>query len=117
VPRFHTTQVINSLGPIPITSASFNTSGGTLLLFYSGSGYSNAAGKLIGMNVKLDGNPIDQTGVYANQSLVHLAFVAKQWVVTGIAAGPHTIAIEPLNASSFLDGNDIYEVMVTEMPY
>ena len=117
VPRFRTTQVINQLGGLPITSASFNTSGGTLLLFYSGSGYANTAGRLIGMTVKLDGNLIDNTGIYANNSLVHLAFVSKQWVVTGIAAGPHTITLEHLNAFTGTDFNDIFEVMVTEMPY
>jgi hypothetical protein len=117
VPRFHTTQVINGLGPMPITSASFTTSGGTLILFYSGSGYSNVSGALIGMAVTLDGSPVDQTGVYANQSLFHLAFVAKQWVVTGIAAGPHTITISAMNAHTLTDGNDIFQVVVTEMPY
>ena len=117
VNRFHSTQLINSLGPLPISSASFNTSGGTLVLFYSGSGYSNVAGTMIGMNVKLDGNLVDSTGVYANLSLNHLAFVAKQWVLTGIAAGPHTVTLEKLNANTFSDSGDIFEVVVTEMPY
>ena len=69
------------------------------------------------MSVKLDGNLIDNTGIYANNSLVHLAFVSKQWVVTGILAGAHTITLEHLNTFTGSDFNDIFEVMVTEMPY
>jgi hypothetical protein len=117
VNRFHSTQLINSLGPLPITSAGFNTSGGTLMLFYSGSGYSNLAGRMIGMIVRLDGNIIDQTGIYANAAFTHLAFVPKQWVVTDIAAGSHTISLEVMNVNTLTDPNDIFEVMVTEMPY
>lgn len=117
VNRFHSTQLVNSLGPLPLASASFNTSGGTLMLFYSGSGYSNLAGRMIGMIVKIDGNVVDQTGIYANAALTHLAFVPKQWILTGILAGPHTVTLEAMNANTFTDINDIYEVMVTEMPY
>ena len=117
VPRFHSTQLINGLGPLPLTSASFTTSGGTLLLFYSGSGYADVASRMIGMTVKIDGTVVDQTGVFANQSLNHMAFVSKQWVLTGIAAGAHTVSLEAMNANSKSDFNDIFEVVVTEMPY
>ena len=117
VNRFHSTQLINSLGPLPLTSASFNSSGGTLMLFYSGSGYSNTNGRMIGMTVKIDGNVVDQTGVFANVYNTHLAFVPKQWILTGIAAGPHTVTLEVMNAYTLTDPNDIFEVMLTEMPY
>jgi hypothetical protein len=117
VNRFHSTQLINSIGPLPLASASFNTSGGTLMLFYSGSGYSNLAGRMIGMIVKIDGNVVDQTGIYANAALTHLAFVPKQWILGSIAAGTHTVSLETMNVNTFTDGGDIFEVMVTEMPY
>lgn len=117
VPRFHSTLLINGLGPLPLTSASFNTSGGTLLLFYSGSGYSNLNARMIGMVVKIDGTVVDQTGIFANTGLTHLAFVSKQWVLTGIAAGPHTVSLEYMNTNTLSDFNDIFEVTVTEMPY
>jgi hypothetical protein len=67
VPRFHTTQVINTLGGLPIISATFTTSDGTLLLFYSGSGYAQTPSRLIGMSIKLDGNLIDTTGIFFQQ--------------------------------------------------
>jgi hypothetical protein len=43
--------------------------------------------------------------------------VPKQWVLTGIAAGSHTISLEVMNVNTLTDSNDIFQVMVTEMPY
>jgi hypothetical protein len=68
------------------------------------------------MTVKLDGSAIDQTGIFANQSGMHLAFVSKEWVLTGIPAGSHTVTLEPM-AGTFTDGGDIFNVTITEMPY
>ena len=93
VPRFHVDKVINQVGSLPITSSSFSTSGGTLVLFYSGSGYASANNTTIGMNVNLDGSFVDRTGVFANQASMHLAFVAKQWVLTGIASTDVQVAL------------------------
>jgi hypothetical protein len=116
-PRFRTSMVINSTGPLPITSGSFTTGGGTLMLTYSGSGYLAALPqKLIGMTVKIDGVFVDNTGIFANQAGMHLAFVSKSWILTGIAAGIHTIELSGLNGVT-TDFNDIFNVSVTELPF
>jgi len=120
MPRFKSTIVINQVGPLPITSGSFTTSGGTLLVYYSGSGYADFFGSLngmIGMTVAIDGGFIDNTAIYANNAGMHLAFVAKQWVLTGIPAGTHTISLTAMNAKTLSDSQDIYYVSVVEMPY
>jgi len=108
-------QVINQPGPLPITST-FTTKGGTLLLFFSGSGFGNASGP-IGMQISIDGSPIDTTGIYANQSNFHLAFVSKQWVLTGINAGPHAITLTKRDKNTVTDLYDYFQVTVMEMPY
>lgn len=116
VDRLHSLIAINSVGPLPLNSATFTTYGGTLRIQYSGSGYSPVANRLIGMTVKLDGTAFDQTGIYANNGGMHLAFVSKEWVLTGIPAGNHTLTLEPM-AGTATDGGDIFNATVTELPY
>lgn len=116
VDRLHSLIAINSVGPLPRSSAAFTTYGGTLRIQYSGSGYSATANTLIGMTVKLDGTAFDQTGIFANQAGMHLAFVSKEWVLTGIPAGTHTISLEAMSGT-FTDSGDIFNATVTELPY
>lgn len=116
VDRFRSWIAINSVGPLPLTSATFTTSGGTLRLQYSGSGYSVTPNTLIGMTVKVNGTPIDQTGIFANNGGMHLAFVSKEWVLEGLAPGTHTVTLEPM-LGTFTDSGDIFNVTITEMPY
>lgn len=116
VDRLHSLIAINSVGPLPRTSATFATYGGTLRIQYSGSGYSSTPNTLIGMTVKIDGVAFDQTGIFANQGGMHLAFVSKEWVLTGIPAGNHTIRLEAM-AGTFTDSGDIFNATVTELPY
>lgn len=116
VDRLHSLIAINSVGPLPRTSAAFTTYGGTLRIQYSGSGYSSTPSTLIGMTVKIDGVAFDQTGIFANQSGMHLAFVSKEWVLTGIPAGSHTITLQAMTGT-FTDSGDIFNATVTELPY
>ena len=114
-----TTQLINAYGPLTKTSPSFTTRGGTLLLFFSGSGYTTSlSGGYIEIVVKIDGTIVGRTGIYANQPNMHLALVPKQLVITSVLAGSHTLTVE--SSSSYpitTDGNDPFQVTVTEMPY
>lgn len=116
VARLHSLIAINSIGPLPLSSGTFTTYGGTLRIQYSGSGYTSVPSRLIGMTVKLDGTAFDQTGIFANNSGMHLAFVSKEWVLTGIPAGTHTLTLEAM-AGTATDGNDIFSATVTELPY
>ncbi len=113
--NFKSTLVINTGGPLTKTG-NFSSSGGTLLLFYSGSGFSNTGSTMIGMDIYLDGTFVDATGMYANSQNMHLAFVSKQWVLTGIAAGTHTISLQAMDGT-FTDFNDIFTVTVLELPF
>lgn len=116
VDRLHSLIAINSVGPLPRSSGAFTTYGGTLRIQYSGSGYSSTPSTLIGMTVKIDGVAFDQTGIFANQSGMHMAFVSKEWVLNGIPAGSHTITLEAMSGT-FTDSGDIFNATVTELPY
>ena len=114
--RLKVTQVINVRGALPVLNAPFSTSGGTLVLFYSGSGYASINGVFIGMNVLIDGTLVDSTGIFANAGLTHLAFVPKGWVVANIGSGAHNLSLTPFTANTLSDNNDIFTVAVLEMP-
>jgi len=115
-PRFKSTEVLNQIGPLPVTSGSFSTSGGTLLVYFSGSGYTNVVGK-IGMDLNIDGVFVERIGIYANNTGMHLAFVARQVVLTGIPPGPHTITLSPMDTETLSDSQDLYYVTILELPY
>ncbi len=118
VDRWQPWIAINSTGPLPLTSASFQTHGGTLMLNYSGSGYTNVGGTQIGMTVTLDGITfVDNTGIVANSAGQHLAFVPKTWVLKNIPAGTHTIGLTKLNNNTQTDSGDIFNVTITELPF
>lgn len=116
-PAFQSVLAINSVGPLPLTSATIATHGGTLLIHYSGSGYSTSPNTFIGMTVKVDGNFLDNTGIFANIASTHMAFVPKEWVLKGLAAGNHTISLQALGAPTVTDGGDVFNVTVTELPF
>jgi hypothetical protein len=105
----------NQAGALPLTSAAFTTTGGTLVIFADGSGYSNAANTLIGMDIKVDGVAKGLCQFYTTETLSHKPFVANALVVTGIAAGSHTVTLS-VRAATFTDGNDYFSVTVFELP-
>jgi hypothetical protein len=118
VTRWQTLVVLDAVGPLPLTSARFFTNGGKLLLFYNGSGFSSPTGGMIGMTVKLDGIYVaGQTGIFANNANIHQAFVSKEFLMTNIGRGYHTITLDYLNPSTFSDSNDIFQVTLEELPY
>lgn len=116
--RWRSFIAINSVGPLPLSSAAFTTSGGTLILNYSGSGYAGAANSMIGMTVTLDGVTfVDNTAIFVNNPGQHLAFVPKTWVLSNIPAGTHTISLSKMNVGTQTDANDIFNLTVTELPW
>jgi hypothetical protein len=114
-PKWKATSVISSVGALPLSNT-LSCSGGTLLIFVSGSGRSTGGGTLIGMNVQIDGVTIDTCTVLANPAATHLAFVPKTIVRTGVAPGSHTIGLIP-TAGTTTDLNDNFNVTVTELPF
>jgi hypothetical protein len=124
-------DVISAIGPLP-AQGTYTSSGGKLLIMASGSGYrasSNANPGRTGMEVKVDGNFVAFAGTFTNDLDSHKAFVTDYAVLSGLAAGPHTIRVEAFSNSAdcgstapatayctSTDGNDLYHVSVMEIP-
>jgi len=110
-------QAFNSTpGPLPLTSASFTSRGQTLLIIASGSGFVAATPGLVGMDIKVDGVIKGASRAYTNEALSHKAFVTNALLVTGIAAGAHTISLS-VQAGTSTDGGDIFSAAVIELPF
>jgi hypothetical protein len=115
-PMFNVFEVFESRsGPLPFTSSTFTTSGGTLLVFASGTGFSTVGGT-IGMSVRVDGVEQGQAKSFTNELSSHKAFSALALVVGGIAAGSHTVTLAPLPGTA-TDGNDVFNVTILELPW
>jgi len=97
-----------------IVNGQFTTGGGTLVFSVSGSGYRTTAG-VAGMNILMDGAVIDTCQIFANTVNVHMAFVPKTFVRTGVAAGFHTMSLQPL-AGTVTD-TDNFCVTILEFPF
>ena len=104
-------------GPMPLT-ASFKSSGGTLLISFSGSGYAASPnyGVLIGADIYLDGSFVDASYIYANSSDLHMAFMPKT-IVTHAAAGSHSITLQNYGSYTTTDGVDNFNITVEELPF
>jgi Fibronectin type III domain len=103
-----------AIGPLPITSPAFTSSGGTLMVFASGSGWSSTASASLGMTVQLDGASIGTASVFTNEAGSHKAFVSS--VLLPIpAAGSHTITLQPRTGTT-TDLDDYFSVTTLELP-
>jgi hypothetical protein len=74
-------------GPLPITSAPFSSSGGTLIVFFSGTAFRATAG-IFSITVTVDAvsNYVD---LYTNEANSHKTFPSTFFVIQNIAAGRH----------------------------
>ena len=114
-PMWAATQVFNQRqGPLPL-SAPFSSGGGTLVIIFSGSGYSAAAGN-IGLVVQIDGSSVATTRSFTNEVNSHKAFTTQILVQKGVAAGAHTLAISAL-VNTTTDANDWFNATVLELPF
>jgi hypothetical protein len=114
---FNATEVYNNNpGALPLTTGTFTSKGGTLVIAADGSGFRTAAAGagVVGMTVLVDGTARGDVKVFTNETLSHKAFVAHSIVVKGLAAGSHTIALQPLTGTT-TDANDFFNVEVTEI--
>lgn len=108
----HATQVIDAVGPYPITSSAFQSNGGTLVLTVSASAFRGAAGTMT-VYVDVDGVEKGQLHAFTNETSSHKSLVAKTLVVPA-AAGAHTIGLR-LDSTSNSDKNDYANVTVLEL--
>jgi len=112
-PMWNATTPVNFGGSLPSTNQ-FTAHGGTLVFSVSGSGYCTVAGT-VGMNILVDGVSMGTCEIYANVVNVHIAFVPKTLVRTGVSAGTHSIALQPLAGT--LSNFDNYCVTLLEFPF
>jgi hypothetical protein len=118
-PMWNVTQVMNfKAGPLPAASAQFTTSGGTLLIFASGSAYLAGTG-LLGAYVYVDYQAGSYLGGYmfrfTNEGGSHKTLISSAYPVK-VPAGTHTITLVPWS-NTLSDGNDYFWVTVLELPF
>lgn len=118
-PQFRVTQPINlHVGPLPLTSGSFTSGGGILLIFASGSAFAGSS-QIIGMSVAVDSTIVGGCNIRINvaTSNEHLPFVSNAIIATGISAGLHTITLTGTGAGFQSDNTDYYSATVLELPF
>jgi hypothetical protein len=119
-PMWRATQVMNTkAGPLPVTSGSFTSGGGTIIIFASGSAWCNSTA-LMGVYIYLDWNTGTSSwlgGMYrfCNEIGSHKTLTLNP-IVTRVTPGTHTISLVS-NGWAVSDGNDYFNITVLEMPF
>jgi hypothetical protein len=119
-PKWRVTKVIDNTGPLNITG-NFDTGGGTLIIFASGSAFreknDGQYGGTIGMTIWIDGAKLnEEVRGYTNETGSHKSFVSFP-IVYKPAAGSHTIELRPLDTTVKMDANDYFRVTILELPF
>jgi hypothetical protein len=99
-------------GPLPLSN-SFVSSGGQLIVFVAGSGYSTTSGGALELPVKLDSVTIGSAKAVTAESLSHKMLVPTV-LLAQPAAGTHTLTVAAA-AGTNTDGNDTFNVTVIEL--
>lgn len=118
--RWKVTRVIQQArGPLTGNGlpGNFTSSGGMLLVFALGSGFSRTAGRMIGMQINVDDMMMGSASIFANEASSHKSFVGASIMITSVGAGSHTLKLYNLNLDTQTDANDIFDVTVMELPF
>jgi len=113
--RWNASQLINEHAGLPLP-VNFNTGGGTLLLFVSGSGFSVNASKPIGVRILIDDIPQGTAQVFTNEASSHKSFTANALRVQNIVSGQHTLSLAAM-PNTTIDFNDFFSVTILELPF
>jgi hypothetical protein len=104
---------VNHAGPLPLGKA-FQSSGGSFLIFVSGSLWSNNnSSPLMQAGIYLDGEQVQTCQEFANSTGSHMSLVPVLFTTGKQPAGNHVIELRVLNGIS--DQNDYYNVTVVEL--
>ena len=115
-PRWNVSQPINNaIGGLPINGP-FTSGGGSLLLFVSGSGFSNVAAQAIGLQILIDGIFHGIAQVFTNEAASHRSFVGNATLVKSIPPGAHTLTLAAM-PNTTTDFNDFFSVTILELPF
>lgn len=110
--------LIDQRGPLPITKNIQIENTGPVMLFVSGSVWTQSKESSIGFEVLVDGKKVGQAAIYSNQPLTHRsvvpvylpAFLNKPWTGNPPTTPPtYAITLQPLDGTSS-DRNDHFQV-------
>ena len=109
-----TSVFVNQPGPLPL-GKSFQSSGGSLLIFVSGSLWAATPNIGLKLGIILDGNQIQVCEEYANQAGVHLSLIPVLFTVPKQLAGNHVLELRTVSGGTNSDANDAYNATVIEL--
>lgn len=93
----------------------FQSGGGTLLVSVNVSSWTEGTNVPLEVGVQVDGTSLGFVQMFANPKETHMAMVSNDLVLSGVAAGPHTLTlIGELNTNT--DFNDRVSVLIMEFP-
>jgi hypothetical protein len=98
-----------------IMSAPFQSNGGTLLVRVSVSVWTQQLGETLYVGIQVDGTSLGFAQIYANFAQTHMTAVTNDLVLTGVAAGQHTLNLMG-EANVITDYNDRVSVLIMEFP-
>jgi len=102
-------------GPLPVEER-FSSSGGTLVVFTSGTAYKSPGG-FMSLQITIDGTADRFIDVFTNEANSHKAFPTTVEIFTGIAAGTHTFKIAVWSNTAVADTNDRFYATILELPF
>lgn len=120
VPRWTVSQVCNNAAwPAGIAQtvncSNVTTNGGTLLVTFNASGFRTTGG-IISAVVQIAGVTRGTVKVLTNEASSHKSMISNQIVVTGLAAGNHTVTVIA-DGNTNTDSNDFANVTIQELPF
>jgi hypothetical protein len=77
------------------------------LLYVTASAFSTAPNQLIGVSVALDGKPLGNLMLFANEAQSHKALVATMFPVQFADLNPHTLTLSAATPYTKCDANDV----------
>jgi len=101
------------VGPLPVSPASFLTSGGDLLIMTSGTAYNTIASQIF-LGIQFDGANLAGLSTFSNEPNSHKLLASKAVVKRGVEAGSHQINLS--SSSALSNSDDIFDVAVLEVP-
>lgn len=105
---------IDAVGALPV-AGQFESDGGGVVLYVSGSAWRSDAAGMVGVDVLVDGASVGTVRAYTNEPSSHKALVATPFVLPRLPAGAHTVELQALPETSS-DSNDPYRVVALELP-
>ena len=83
----------------------------------TGTAWAQQAQTTLDVQVQLDGAPIGDLAMYANQTLFHLALPTMIFPVAAPTPGAHTITLVNGASATTTDANDVFSVTVVKLAH